>query len=61
MSERAVEKHVGSVFQKLGLVDGVRREPPGDGGPRLSRGHRRPGGDRAAATHVTARRAASTH
>ena len=29
MSERAVEKHVGSVFQKLGLVDGVRRRTAG--------------------------------
>ena len=40
MSERAVEKHVGSVFQKLGLVARVRRQPPGDGGAGLPRGDR---------------------
>ena len=41
MSERAVEKHIGSVFQKLGLVQRVRRQPPGDGGAGVPRGHRR--------------------
>ena len=41
MSERAVEKHIGSVFQKLGLVARGRRQPPGDGGARVPRGDRR--------------------
>ena len=53
MSERAVEKHIGAVFQKLGLADEQAHEPAGDGGPRL------PGGQRPAATRVDETRAAS--
>jgi DNA-binding NarL/FixJ family response regulator len=43
LSERAVENHVGSVFQKLGAGAGVRREPARDGGAGIPRGRRRAG------------------
>ena len=39
MSERAVEKHIGSVFQKLGLRRRGREQPPGHGRAGLPRGH----------------------
>ena len=32
LSERAVEKHINSLFSKLGAVGGARRAPPGEGG-----------------------------
>ena len=40
MSERAVEKHIGSVFQKLGLVDESEVNRRVDGRARLPRGDR---------------------
>ena len=33
LSERAVEKHINSLFAKLGVTVGARRAPPGEGGP----------------------------
>ena len=35
LTERAVEKHINSLFHKLGPDRGARRAPPGDGGARL--------------------------
>ena len=35
VSERAVEKHVGNIFSKLGLAPVGRRPPPGAGRPPL--------------------------
>ncbi len=37
LSERAVEKHINSVFSKLGLSAGARRPPPGEGRAPLPR------------------------
>ena len=38
LSERAVEKHINSLFSKLGLSRGARRAPPGQGGAALPLG-----------------------
>ena len=35
LTERAVEKHINSMFHKLGSHGGTRCPPPGDGGPRV--------------------------
>ena len=41
LSERAVEKHINSLFSKLALVRGDRRPPPRQGGVGLPLGARR--------------------
>ena len=40
LSERAVEKHINSIFFKLGLDRGARRPPPGEGGAAILAAHR---------------------
>ena len=44
LSERAVEKHINSLFSKLGALGGARRAPPGQGGAALPRRPLRPPG-----------------
>ncbi len=41
LSERAVEKHINSIFSKLALSPGARRPPPGEGGAPLPVGPER--------------------
>ena len=54
MSERAVEKHITSVFQKLGLSEESRAEPPGERGARVPRGRRVPEAERTAVVALPA-------